>query len=185
MQDLDGLWPQIARADADAFALFLAGAELPLRRSLARFARSVDVEAIVQEALLRIWQVAPRFEPDGHEHGLFRLAVRIARNLALDEVKRCRRAHLVERAAASLDEVTVVPAVDPLLRNVVVGCVEELPPKPGLALRARLDDGGSEPDATLAARCQMTLNTFLQNVTRARRLLAECLQKRAGWEPAP
>jgi RNA polymerase sigma-70 factor (ECF subfamily) len=185
MQDLDALWPAIARADAEAFARFLAGAELPLRRSLAGFARSVDVEAVVQESLLRLWQVAPRFEPDGRENGLFRLCVRIARNLALDEVKRCRRAHLLEDATKAIADPSVETAADPLFRNVVVGCLDALPPKPALALRARLDDGGGEPDDTLASRCQMTLNTFLQNVTRARRLLAECLQKRAGWEPSP
>ena len=56
MDDLDSLWPAIARADADAFARFLARAELPLRRSLTGFARAIDTEAVVQEALLRVWQ---------------------------------------------------------------------------------------------------------------------------------
>ncbi len=183
MQDLDQHWPAIARADADAFARFLAAAELPLRRSLLGFARGVDVEAIVQEALLRIWQVAARYQPDGRDNGLYRLAVRIARNLALDEVKRCQRANLLEDAAAMAAEPSVEIAVDPIFRKVIAGCVEALPPRPAQALRARLDDGGIEADATLASSCQMSIGTFLQNITRARRLLAECLQQRAGWNP--
>lgn len=183
MDDLDPLWPAIARANADAFAHFLAHAELPLRRSLASFARHVDVESVVQEALLRVWQVAPRYEPDGKPNGLFRLGVRIARNLALDEVKRGRRAHAARDVVTTFFEVEVAPtAVDPLLRQVLAGCVEQLPDKPALAMRTRLDDAGAAPDRMLAVRCQMTTNTFLQNVSRARRLLAECLHQRAGWE---
>lgn len=190
MDDLDSLWPAIARADAAAFARFLAHAELPLRRSLATFARAIDTESIVQEALLRVWQVAARYEPDGRPNGLLRLTLRIARNLALDETKRVRR------AAASLGiaqplleaeaEAEAAPeGVDPFFRDVVAGCLEGLPPQPYLALRTRLADEGAEPDASIAARCRMKTNTFLQNVSRARRLLAECLQKRAGWELSP
>jgi RNA polymerase sigma-70 factor (ECF subfamily) len=37
---------------------------------------------------------------------------------------------------------------------------------------------GAEPDARLAERLHMSLNAFLQNFTRARKLLAECLEKR-------
>ena len=183
MTDLDFLWPAIARADATAFARFLAHAELPLRRSLAAFARGVDVEAVLQEALLRVWQVAPRYEPDGRPNSLLRLSVRIARNLALDEVKRTRRAPLVPGDVETAGYLEATG--DPLLREVVAGCLDELPPKPKEALRARLESGGGDADSLLSERCHMTLNTFLQNVTRARRLLAECLQKRAGWELAP
>ena len=35
-----------------------------------------------------------------------------------------------------------------------------------------------DPDRSLAERVGMKLNTFLQNVTRARRLLADCLRRR-------
>jgi hypothetical protein len=46
------------------------------------------------------------------------------------------------------------------------------------ALQARLDSGGAESDERLAASLRMRRNTFLQNITRARRLLAECLRRR-------
>jgi hypothetical protein len=52
-----------------------------------------------------------------------------------------------------------------------------LPGKPAAALAERLAADGAS-DARLAARLGMTLNTFLQNFGRARRLLAECLGKR-------
>ena len=53
-----------------------------------------------------------------------------------------------------------------------------LPRKPAEAIQARIDSAGAEPDAVLAERLRMRRNTFLQNVTRARRLLAACLRRR-------
>jgi RNA polymerase sigma-70 factor (ECF subfamily) len=69
-------------------------------------------------------------------------------------------------------------APDPFLRRIVLECRDELPDKPKQALSERLTSEGREPDQVLAKRLKMQLNTFLQNVTRARRLLAECLRKR-------
>ena len=54
-----------AAGDAQAFGRFLAGAEQRLRRALASFAARVDTEAVLQESLLRLWQIAPRFVADG------------------------------------------------------------------------------------------------------------------------
>ena len=47
-----------------------------------------------------------------------------------------------------------------------------------LAIDARLASAGGKDDTDLAAALRMTLNTFLQNVTRARQLIADCLGKR-------
>jgi RNA polymerase sigma-70 factor (ECF subfamily) len=59
-----------------------------------------------------------------------------------------------------------------------VDCHGRLPARPARALDARLGSAGSERDALLAERVGMRLNTFLQNITRARRLLEECLRRR-------
>jgi hypothetical protein len=67
---------------------------------------------------------------------------------------------------------------DPLLRKLIALCREQLQGRPAQALDARLAAAGAEPDQVLAQRLAMTLNTFLQNFTRARRQLAECLQRR-------
>ena len=70
------------------------------------------------------------------------------------------------------------PASDPFLRRAIDDCRRQLGDgKPAQALEARLASGGAEPDETLAARLSMRVNTFLQNFTRARRLLAECLAR--------
>jgi len=178
--DTDAELPSIVAGDADAFGRWLAGAERPVRESLRSFAAVVDAEAVLQEALLRVWQVAPRFVPDGRPNGLLRLAVRIARNLAVSEVRRLR-AVPAEPAAleASLAEAEPPPRPpDPMLREAIRACREQLPAKPRQALDARLAGGGAAGDPDLAASLGMRLNTFLQNFTRARQLLAECLRRR-------
>ena len=178
--DLDQHLPGIASGDAGAFGRWLAGAEGRLRDSLRSFAARVDTEAVLQEALLRVWQIAPRVTSDGKPDALLRLGIRIARNLAVSELRRNRldpvEIEALERPAA-LHEPAPRPA-DPILREVIEACRRALPRQPATALAARLASGGAEPDQVLAASVRMKLNTFLQNVTRARRLLAECLRQR-------
>ena len=181
MADLDQQLTLIVAGDAAAFGRWVAGAEPLVRESLRAVAAAVDSEAVLQEALLRVWQTAPRFAPDGKPNGLLRLAVRIARNLAVSELRKARsdpaEVEDLERALSRLESYQVREGPDPLLRHLVEECRKRLPGKPGLALAQRLESGG-ETDSTLAGRAGMKLNTFLQNVTRARRQMAECLKKK-------
>ena len=176
--NLDVHLPLIAAGDTAAFGRWLAGAEPTVRLTLRSFAAVIDVEAVLQEALLRVWQVAPRFVPDGGENGLLRLAIRIGRNLAVSEVRRTKA-----RPAEPSDELDAEPAEpvasDPMLRKHIAICRDKLPPKPREAFDARLQSAGGDDDDTLAASLNMRLNAVLQNFTRARKLLAECLE-RAG-----
>lgn len=171
----------IQAGDAEAFARWMARCEPALRQSLRALATLVDTEAVLQEALLRVWQVAPRFEPDGRPESLLRFSVTIARNLARSELRQ-RRPDLTEdgelEAALAAVEPSFSPPPDPLLRKRIVECHDKLPGKPKLALDQRLASAGAQSDEVLAARLGMSLNTFLQNFTRARKLLAECLRKK-------
>lgn len=179
MIDLDAHLPAIVAGDAQAFAAWLCGAEGAVRASLRSFARSVDTEAVLQEALLRTWQVAPRLQPDGRPNALLRMALRIARNAAIDEVRRARQDPTVAEALERALHRELGPAqpveADPLLREHIEACRRALPRQPARALAARLEARGGIDDRALAASLQMQLNTFLKNVGRARRLLAECL----------
>lgn len=182
MIDTDSHLAAIVSGDRAAFGRWMSLAEPPLRESLRSFASRVDVEAVLQEALLRVWQVAPRHVPDGGPNSLFRWAVRVARNLAVDEVRRSRSAAVPEEGLESILEAaeggSIFVAPDPFLRRVIHECKDRLPDKPAEVLDARLSNGGADPDQALAERLGMRLNTFLQNFTRARKLLAECLEKR-------
>lgn len=168
----------IASGDAEAFGMWAAAIETRLRLSLSRFAASVDVEAVVQETLLVVWQVAPKIQADGRPNSLLRFAIRSGRNRAISQLRRYGREDPVATVDEGQEHTSVDP--DPLLRELVARCREQLPKKPGLALAARLAEV-PRPDRTLASELKMTLNTFLQNVGRARRLLAACL-KRHGVE---
>ena len=183
--DLDIHLAAIVAGDRRAFAMWLSGAEMNVRESLRSFAAVVDVEAVLQEALLRVWQVAPRFEHDGRPNGLVRLGVRIARNLAISEVRRTRSTPVDPPTLEELETGIAPYTPDPLLREAIVDCRNKLPPKPRQVLDSRLASGGGQDDEELAESIGMRLNTFLQNFTRARALLAECLKKRGilieGW----
>ncbi|HEY8042180.1 MAG TPA: hypothetical protein VIF15_20390 [Polyangiaceae bacterium] len=181
MRDLDELLPLLRAGDADAFGRWLAGAEATMRDSLRSFAVVVDVEAVLQEALLRTWQIAPRVEADSKPNALLRVGIRIARNLAISERRRARSVsaddEAMDRALAADAPPAVAPA-DPALRRAIADCAGALPAQPARVLHARLESAGVEPDDALAERLGMRKNTFLQNFTRARKLLAECLARR-------
>jgi DNA-directed RNA polymerase specialized sigma24 family protein len=183
LPDLDEHLPPILAGDVEAFGAWMAGAEARLRDSLRSFAIRVDVEGVVQETLLRLWQTAPRFVADGRENGLLRLAIRIGRNVAVSELRRYRAEPMeidaIVREAEAYDPTgSGTPRVsDPLLARHIEECLQRLPRQPGRALGARLESGGGEPDEALAEGLGMRRNTFLQNITRARKLIAECLAR--------
>ncbi len=167
---------RIKNADADAFGEWMGSVEPSLRLSLRSFAATVDVEAVLQEALLRAWNVAERVEPDGKAYVLFRVTLRIARNLAVSERRRVRRTVTDDDTLAAIADDATPSFGDPLLLQRVRECHARLPDKPRAALTARLESQGAEADELLAERLAMRLNTFLQNFTRARKLLVECLR---------
>ncbi len=181
MTDLDHHVLNIMMGDADAFGAWLSdGAEYALRRALTRYATSVDVEAVLQEALLRVWQVAPRFEPDGKPNSLLRFAHTVARNLALSEARRHAPALRLQGRGAppSGEEVPIEPALpDPHLRAALERCREKLPEAPRVAFDARLAAGGHESDGSIAERLGLRKNTLLKRFGRARALLLACLEK--------
>jgi RNA polymerase sigma-70 factor (ECF subfamily) len=182
MPNLDDLLAGIRSGDSTAFARWMAGAEPTMRDSLRSFAAVVDVEAVLQEALLRTWQIAPRVELDGKANSLLRVGIRIARNLAVSERRRARGVpsdeDAIDRALAGEADGATLPVVpDPHLRQAIAECADALPAQPARALQARIENAGRQDDSALAEQTGMRKNTFLQNVTRARRLLAECLRR--------
>ena len=177
---VDEAFRSVASGDRDAFAEWMGLVEIPLRRSLARFARAVDVEVIVQETLLRMWVFAqePQRTLEG-ENASLRFACRVARLVAFEETRRQRRAVAVDiEALERLPECVFQPEPpDPALARAIRECLARLPEKPRKAIEARVAEG-YRPDRDLAQMLAMKLNTFIQNIVRGRTFLAECLERR-------
>ena len=177
---VDELFQFASSGEPDAFAEWMGMVEIPLRRSLRRFARAVDVEVVVQETLVRMWLVAgdPERILEGRGASL-KFAFRVARNVALEEIRRCRHDRFVDLDKLdNLPEGSLDPHLcDPALSRAITECIESLPDQPRKALTARLDND-CLPDRVLAEHLRMRLNTCLQNVVRARRGLENCLEDR-------
>ena len=176
--DPDAAFLRACAGDRDSFADWMGAVEAPIRRSLSRFARAVDVESVMQETFLRMWVYA---QDRGTElrgpNAAMRFAIGMARNVARSEARRTGRVTFLP--PEELPEVEVQP--DPLpdlgLRQAIVDCLGRLKGKPLEALRVRISMS-AVGDRELARAVGMTLNTFLQNVVRARRAVAECLKRR-------
>ena len=170
MSAIDDAYKRTQEGDQEAFTSWVRLCETPLRRSLRPFAPFVDVESVLQEGLFRMWTLAPTLMLEG-ENASLRYGLRLVRNLALSEARRLGKTGPEEQP--SEPAVDPDPPADPWLRQAILRCVEKLPRRPREALLARLRGG---PDRELASSLGMRPNTFLQNIVRARRLMAECLK---------
>ncbi|MFN0059888.1 MAG: hypothetical protein ACKVX7_15625 [Planctomycetota bacterium] len=179
MSGADVLFATARAGGSEVFGEWMASVELAVRLSLRRYARAVDVEAVLQETFLRMWVLArdPERTLSGADASL-KFALGVARNLARAEARRYRREHLLPPDDLPETPFDPVPDRDPDLRRAIAECLGRLVGKPRQALHARLRGGGRRADRLLAESLAMTKNTFLQNVVRARGQVAKCLERR-------
>jgi DNA-directed RNA polymerase specialized sigma24 family protein len=176
---IDSAFAKARTGDRDAFADWMGSAELPIRLSLQRFVQAVDVEGVVQETLLRMWILSQdRGRELEGENASLRFALGVARNLARAEARRMGRERLLPPEDLPEPAVDPEPVSDPGLRRAIMECVAKLAAKPLEALRARMRLSALMPDRDIAARAGMKLNTFLQNIVRARKHVADCLERK-------
>jgi len=180
VNEADPLFELARWGDVGAFANWMALVEPPVRGSLRRFARAIDVESALQETFLRMWIAsqdrAREFEGD---NASLRFTLRVARNVALEEVRRAKLDHLIaldDLDPSSEPSIDPTPPADEGLLNAIKDCVARLRGRPRDALLTRLARGHEQSDRDNAASLGMAVNTFLQNVVRARKLVAACLE---------
>jgi RNA polymerase sigma-70 factor (ECF subfamily) len=180
--EIDALFARVRSGDAMAFAEWMGRVERPIRASLHRFSRAVDLEVVMQETFLRMWLMATRSDRllQGEKASL-RMALAVARNVAREEVRRAKLGSLVpledlENAPELIAEPEPLP--DPGLARAIRDCIERIPGRPRAALELRIAGGHARPDRDLAEELGLKLNTFLQHIVRARRSLAECLMRK-------
>ena len=177
MTAIDRAFVRACAGDQEAFADWVGRVERPIRASLKPYARAVDVESVVQETLLRMWQYA--LDRGGEltgENASLRFAIGMARNVARNEARRFKRE--VQLPPGEQPEIEVPPerTSDPGLRRAIVECLEQLVGRPREAMRAVLEHGHRLANHALAQGLGMTTNTLLQNVVRARKQVAACLE---------
>jgi DNA-directed RNA polymerase specialized sigma24 family protein len=176
---IDATFERARAGSRAAFADWMGTVELPLRRALGHFARAVDVEAVIQEAFLRMWLFSQdRGRTLSGENASLRFAIGLARNLARAEGRRLGNERLLPPEDLPEQPVDPEPPSDPGLREAISDCVQRLAARPLQALRARIQTDGLLPDRQIAAEIGMKLNTFLQNIVRARRQVATCLERK-------
>jgi RNA polymerase sigma-70 factor (ECF subfamily) len=176
MDDSDeALMARIARGDEPAFRM-LAGRHLPVMLGLARriLGNATDAEDVAQEAMLRVWTHAPRWQP----LALFRTwLTRVVVNLCLD---RKRRAPWVALDAAGEIVDPAVGAGEKAERDerdrMVAAAVAELPARQRAAIVLTYGDGMSNAQVadilgtsvsaveTLLVRGKQNLRRALDNV---------------------
>ncbi len=180
MTAADSLFERARRGDVGVFANWMALVERPVRGSLRRFARAIDVESALQETFLRMWIAnQDRTRELKGENASLRFALRVARNVALEDVRRACLEHLValeDLDPSSEPSIDPTPPSDPGLLRAIQDCISRLRGKPREALLARLARGHEQTDRDNALSLGMAVNTFLQNVVRARKLVATCLE---------
>jgi len=182
LTDIDALFSVARNGDEQAFGDWMGRVERPIQASLWPFARVVDLEVVMQETFARMWvfaQDATR-RLDGPNASL-RCALGVARNVAREQVRQARLGQMVPlESLADPPEPASNDGTpeDPGLMKIIRACIEALPKRPRQALLARIGAEGVAPDRALAARIEMSVNAFLQNIVRARAQLARCLKGR-------
>ncbi len=172
MDDSDeALMARIARGDEPAFRA-LAGRHLPVMLGLARriLGNAADAEDVAQEAMLRVWTHAPRWQP----LALFRTwLTRVVVNLCLD---RKRRAPWVALDAAG-EIVDPAPGAGETAQRderdrMVAAAIAELPARQRAAIVLTYGDGMSNAQvADILGTSVSAVETLLvrgkQNLRRA------------------
>ncbi len=179
MTEVDALFARVRSQDPLAFAAWAGRIERPVRASLSRFARAVDLEVVMQETLLRLWLIATRSGKElAGENASLRMALAVARNVAREEIRRTRLGSLVPLESLENEPELVAPpdpTPDPGLARAIRDCIASIRGRSRASLELRIQQGHARPDRELAEELGLKLNTFLQHIVRARRSLADCL----------
>jgi DNA-directed RNA polymerase specialized sigma24 family protein len=139
----------------------------------------VDTEGIVQEAFTRMWlRSQERMPALTGENASLRSAIVTAANLARNTARKHRREQLLppEDIPVGIDPPVAPPLPDPLLRRIIRKCIDALAGPLRRAMRANLDRN-HRPKPEQAQLAGMTVNTFNQNLVRARRGVDDCLRR--------
>ena len=170
----DALMMRVAARDSDALHLLAERhAELPWRIGYRLLADASEAEDVAQEALLRLWQYADRWQPGGP--GVAAWLTRVATNACLDRLRRRRFVsdeNLPERRDQSPLADDVIEADQ--LRAAVAACIEALPDRQRAAVVLTYYE--EQQNRVAAGILAMQLKAFESLLFRARASLRNCIE---------
>jgi RNA polymerase sigma-70 factor (ECF subfamily) len=170
----EDLMARVQRRDQEAFTRLLDRHLLGLQKFLIRMTgNAADADEVSQEAFLRIWSHAGRWQSDRVKFTTW--LYRIARNLAIDRHRKNRK--------TTDDDVTMIIDESPDMahtidgdqrQRILRGAVAQLPERQRTALVLCHFDGMSNQDA--AAVLEVTVEAVESLLSRARRTLKTTLR---------
>lgn len=171
--DDDALMLRVAARDASAFRMLVDSHGTMLHRIAFRMlGDTAEAEDVAQEALLRLWQHADRWQA-GHS-GAAAWLTRVAMNLCLDRLRR-RKYASDEEVPERIDEAPLAPdAIDAeASRERVIAAIAALPDRQRAAIvLTYYEDKSNNAAATLL---DMNIKAFESLLLRARSALGKAL----------
>lgn len=175
--ELAGLLRAVSGGDRRAFAILYDRTSAKLYGICLRLLGSeAEAQDVLQEAYVRIWSNAGRFDPT-KASPITWLAV-VARNKAIDRLR--QRVSATDGIEAAADVEDDAPSAFDLVdaqqdADRLAGCLEELEEQPRAAIRAAFLDGLSYPE--LAERDSVPLGTVKSWIRRGLQRLRGCLER--------
>jgi RNA polymerase sigma-70 factor (ECF subfamily) len=170
----DALMARVAARDTAALKLLAdRHAQLPWRIAYRMLADSAEAEDVAQEALLRLWQYADRWQAGGP--GVAAWLTRVATNACLDRLRR-RRFTSDEAVPERADESALADEAieEDEVRKAVAECIEALPDRQRAAIvLTYYEERQNKMAAEILA---MQLKAFESLLLRARAALRGCVE---------
>lgn len=138
-----------------------------------RIQNKADAEDITQEALLRLWRIAPNWQKDNAKVSTW--VYRVVSNLCIDYLKRKQqeRLDLIEEPSDNCMHMTDVMQ-DQLRANALYKALAKLPVRQREAVSMRHLEGMSNPE--IADNLELTIEAVESLIARGKRALSDSLQ---------
>ena len=175
-RDDDALMARVACRDHAAFRMLVdAHASVPHRIAWRMMDDADEAEEIAQEALLRLWEHAGRWQ--GHGSGVAAWLTRVAVNLSLDRLRKRRFTSGEEADDRADDSPLADSAIDASrLAETTRACIAMLPDRQRAAIILTYYE--DLPNQMAAEHLEMNVKAFESLLLRARRGLRDALKSR-------
>jgi RNA polymerase sigma factor (sigma-70 family) len=170
----DALMAQVAARDSDALRLLAdRHASVAWRIAYRMLADPVEAEDVAQDAILKLWQYADRWQAGGP--GVAAWLTRVATNACLD---RMRRRRFVSQDAVP-ERADDAPPVDAVMeadevRAAVAACIEALPDRQRASIILTYYE--EQPNKSAAEILALQIKAFESLLHRARATLRDCVE---------